>query len=101
MLNAMSSFELKLPPNLYSFLVVVYWLGVVAYYSGCSTNHSSNCSNYFDYPSNLSPDSDSDYDSDFGTYYGMCYPHTSPGAVDSTDSHTELVLLSFVPTGSL
>ena len=67
---------------------------VVAYYSGCSSNHSSNCSDYFGYLSNPSLD----YDYDSGTCSDTYYLHTVPVVVDFADSHTVLALLSSAPT---
>ena len=87
-----SSYELKLLPNPLSSQVAVCSLEVVAYYSGCSSSHSSNCSDYSSYLSNLGLVSDSDSD--------MYYLHTVPAVVDSTDSHTLLALLSFAPTNN-
>ena len=69
---------------------------MVAYYSGCSSNHDSNCFDYSGYLSNPSLDSDSDSDS--GNCSDMYYLHTVPVVVDSADSHTVLTLLSSAPT---
>ena len=61
---------------------------MVAYYSGCSYNHNSDCSDYSGYFSN--PGLDSDYGS--GTYSGKYYLHTTLVVVGFADSHTVLVL---------
>ena len=87
-----SSNELRLIPNLLSSSMAVCLLEVVAYYSGCSSSHSSD---YFGYLSNPDPDSD------FGTYYDMYYLHTVLAIVDSTDSHIVLALLSSILTDNL
>ena len=87
-----SSYELNLLPNPLSSQVAAYSLEVVAYYSGCSSNHSSSCSDYSGYLSN--PGLDSDSDSDSGTCYDMNYLHTVPVVVDIGDSHTVFALLS-------
>ena len=89
-----SSYELRLLPNLLSSQVAVCSLEVVAYYSGCCSSHSFDCSNCSGYLSNPSPDSNSG----FSTCSDMYYLHTIPAVVDSADSHTVLALLSFVPT---
>ena len=68
-------------------------LEVVAYYSGFSSSHNSDCSDYFDYLSNPGPDSDSDSD----TYSDMYYLHTIHAIIDFADSHTMLALLSSNP----
>ena len=86
-----SSYELRLLPYPLSSQVVVCSLEVVAYYSGCFSSNSSDCSNYTGYLSNLCVDSDS------GTCSDMYYLHTVPTVVDSDDSHTVLALLSSVP----
>ena len=91
-----SSYELRLIPNLLSSLVVVYFLEVVAYYSGCSSSHSSDCSDYSSYLSNPGLDSDSGS----GTYSGRYYLHTAPVVVGFADSHIVLALLSSIPTNS-
>ena len=70
-------------------------LDVVAYYSDCSSSHSSGCSDYSSFLSNLGHDSDS------GTCSDMYYLYTIPVVVDSADSHTVLALLSFVLTDNL
>ena len=57
-----------LPNPLFSRLAVCS-LGEVAYYSDCSSIHSSDCSNCF---AILGPGSGSDYDS------GRCCPHADP-----------------------
>ena len=90
-----SSNELRLLPNLLSSHMAVCSLEVVAYYSGCSSSHSSGCSDYSGYLSNPGPDSDS------GTYSDMYYLHTVPAVVDSANSHTVLALRSFVLTHNL
>ena len=89
-----SSYEPRLLPNPLSSQVATCSLEVVAYYSSCSSSHSSNCSDYFDYLSNPSPDSDSNS----STCYDMYYFHTIPTVVDSAYSHIMLALLSSVPT---
>ena len=91
-----SSYELRLLPNLLSSLVVVCLLEVVAYYSGCSSSHSSDCSNYSSYLSNIGLD----YDSSSGTCSGRYYLYTAPAIVGFADSHIVLAILSFVPTDS-
>ena len=91
-----SSYELRLPPNLLSSLVVVCLLEVMAYYSSYSSSHSSDCSNYSGYLSNPGLDSDS-YS---GTCSGRYYLHTTPNVVGLTDSHTMLALLSSAPTNN-
>ena len=63
---------------------------MAAYYSGCSSSHSSDCSDYSGYLSNPGPDSNS------GTCSDMYYLHSVPAVVDSVDSHTVLALLSSV-----
>ena len=87
-----SSYELRLPPNLLSSLVVVCLLEVMTYYSGCSSSHSSDCSDYSCYLSNPGLDSDS------GTCSGRYYLHTAPNVDGLTNSHTMLALLSSAPT---
>ena len=89
-----SSYGLRLFPNPLSSQVAVCSLEVVAYYSGCSSSHSSDCSDYSGYLSNPGLDSDSNS----GTYSNMYYLHIVPTVVDSADSHTVLVLLSSAPT---
>ena len=89
-----SSYELRLLPNPLSSQVAACLLEVVAYYSGCSSNHSSDCSDYSGYLSNPGLDSDSDS----GTCFDMYYLHTVPTVVDFADSHTVLALLSSAPT---
>ena len=91
-----SSYELRLLPNPLSSQVAICSLEVVAYYSSCSSNHNSDCSDYSGYLSNLSPDSDSDS----GTCSDMYYQHTVPTIVDSTDSHIVLALLSSISTNN-
>ena len=88
-----SSYELRLLPNLLSSLVVVCLLEVVAYYSGCFSSHSSDCSDYSGYLSNPSLDSDSGSDTCSSRYY----LHTAPAIVGFANSHTMLALLSSVP----
>ena len=85
-----SSYRLRLLPNPLPSHVVVCSLEVVAYYSSCSSNHSSDCSDYFGYLSNPSRDSDSNS----GTCSDMYYLHI----VDSIDLITVLALLSSAPT---
>ena len=89
-----SSYELRLLPNLVSSMVVVCLLEVMAYYSDYCSSHSSDCSYYSGYLSNLGLDSDSD----FGTCSDRYYLHTIPVAVDFVDSHIMLALLSSVST---
>ena len=89
-----SLYELRLPPNLLSSLVVVCLLKVMAYYSSCSSIHSFDCSDYSGYLSN--PDLDSDSNS--GTCSGRYYLHTTPDVVGLTYSHIVLALLAFAPT---
>ena len=89
-----SSYELRLLPNPLSSQVVVCSLEMVVYYFGCSSSHSSDCSDYSGYLSNPSPD----FDYDSGTCSDMYYLHTVPAVVDSTDSHTVFSLLSSAPT---
>ena len=79
--------------------MLVCSLEVVAYYSICSSSHSSSCSDYSGYLSNPGPESDSDSDS--GSYSDMYYLHIVPAVVDSSDSHTVLALLSSVLTNNL
>ena len=93
-----SSYELRLLPNPLSSQVAACSLEVEAYYSGCSSSHNSDYSDYSGYLSNPGPDSDSDSDS--STCSDMYYLHIVPAVVDFADSHTVLVLLSFVPTGN-
>ena len=89
-----SSYKLRLLPNLVSSLVVVCLFEVMAYYSDCSSSHSSNYSDYSGYLSNPELDSNS--------YSGTCsdiyYLHTVPAVVDFADSHIVLALLSFAST---
>ena len=84
-----SSYEIKLLPNPLSSQVAVCLLKVVAYYSGGSSSHSSDCFDYSGYLSNPGLDSDSDSD--------MYYLHTIPVVLDYANSHTLLALLSFAP----
>ena len=91
-----SSYELRLLPNLLSSQVGACSLEVVAYYSSCSSSHSSDCSDYSGYLSN--PSLDSDFDS--GTCSDMYYLHIVPAVVDFVDSHTVLALLSSAPTNN-
>ena len=86
-----SSYELLL-----SSIVVVFFLEVVAYYSGCSSSRSSDCSDYSGYLSNPGLDSDSGSCTCFGRYY----LHTTPVVFGFSDSHTMLALLSSIPTDS-
>ena len=85
-----SSYELRLLPNPLSSQVAGCLLEVVAYYSGYSSSHSSDCSDYSGYLSNPGLDSDSN----FGTCSDMYYLHTIPTVVDFADSHIVLALLS-------
>ena len=89
-----SSYEQGLLPNLPSFLVVVCLLEMVAYYSGYSSNYSSDYSYYSGYLFKPSLDSDSDSGTCSDTY---CL-HTVPVVVDFSGSHTGLALLSSAPT---
>ena len=89
-----SSYGLRLLPNPLSSQVAACSLEVVAYYSGCSSSHSSNCSNYFGYLSNPGLDFDSDSSTCSDTYY----LHIVPTVVDFSYSHTVLALLSSTPT---
>ena len=89
-----SSYGLRLFPNPLSSQVVACSLEVVACYSGCSSSHNSDCSDYSGYLSNLGLDSDSN----FGTCFDKYYLHTVPVVVDYADSHTVLALLSSAPT---
>ena len=91
-----SSYELRLLPNLLSSLVVVCLLEVVAYYYGCSSSHSSGCSDYSGCLSNL----DLDSNSGSSTCSGRYYLYTAPAIVGFADFHTVLALLSFVPIDS-
>ena len=84
-----SSYELSLLPNPLPSQVACS-LKVVAYYSGGSSSHSSGCSDYSSYLSNLSFDSDSNS----GTCSDMYYLYTALTVVDSTDSHIVLALMS-------
>ena len=90
-----SSNELRLFPNPLSSQMAVCSLEVVAYYSGCSSSHSSDCSDYYSFLSNPGPDYDS------GTCSDMYYLHIGPAIVDSADSYTMLTLLSSVMTDNL
>ena len=85
-----SSYALGLLPNLHSFLVVVWLLEMVAYYSSCSSSHNSDYSDYSGYLSipGLYCDSGS------GTCSDTYSLHTIPPVVDFADSHTVLALLS-------
>ena len=85
-----SSYELRLLPNPVFSQVAACSLEVVTYYSGCSSSHCSDCSNYSSYLSNPGPDS--------GTCSDMYYLHTVYVVVDSVDSHTVFALMSSVPT---
>ena len=85
-----SSYKLRLLPNLPSFLVVVCFLEMVAYYSDYSSNHSSDFSDCSGFLSNPGLDSDSDSSTCSDTYY----LHTVPVVVNSVDSHIEPTLLS-------
>ena len=85
-----SSYELGLLPNLPSFLVVVYLLEMVPYYSGYSSSHSFDCSDYFGYPSNPG----FDFDSDSGACFDTHCLYTVLVVVDSADSHTKPALLA-------
>ena len=89
-----SSNGLRLLPNPISSQGTAYSLKVVAYYSGCSSSHSSDCSDYSSYLSNPGLDSDSDSSTCSNTYY----LHIVPIVVDFVDSHTLLALLSSAPT---
>ena len=87
--------EPRLLPNPLSSQMAVCSLEVVAYYSSCSSSHSSGCSYYSGYLSNPGPDSNS------GTCSNMYYLHTDPVVGDSADSHTVLAPLSSVLTDNL
>ena len=76
--------------------MVVCLLEVVAYYYGCSSSKSSNCSEYSSYLSNLGLD----FDSGYGNCSGKYYLHTTPTVVGFADLHIVLALLSSVPTDS-
>ena len=89
-----SSYELRLLPNPLSSQVAACSLEVVAYYFGCSSSHSSGCSDYSGYLFNPGLDSDSDS----GTCFDIYYLHNVPAVVDFVDSHTVPVLLSSAPT---
>ena len=89
-----SSYGLRLLTNPLSSQMAVFSLEVVAYYSGCSSIHSSDCSDYSYYLSNPG----SDFDSDSGTCSNTHYLHIIPFVADSADSHTMLALLSSAPT---
>ena len=71
-------------------------LEVVAYYFGCFSSHSSDCSDYSGYLSNPALD----FDAGSSTYYDRYYLYNVPVVVDFPDSHTVLVLLSSAPTDS-
>ena len=88
-----SSYELRLFPNLPYFLAVVCFLEMVAYYSDYSSNHSSNCSDYSGFLSNLGLD----FDSDSGTCSDTYCLHIVLVVLDSVDSHTEPALLASAP----
>ena len=89
-----SSYELRLLLNPFCSQVAACSLEVVADYSGCSSSHSYNCSDYSGYL--YSSGLDSDYDS--GTCFDTYYLHTVLVVVDYADSHTMLALLSSAPT---
>ena len=91
-----SSYELRLLPNLLSSQVVACSLEVVAYYFGCSSSHSSDCSDYSGYLFNLGLDSDVGS----GTCSDRYYLHIVPIVVDFADSHTVIALFSSAPTDS-
>ena len=88
-----SSYDVRLLPNPLSSQVAACSPEVVAYCSSCSSNHSSDFSDYFGYLSNPGLD----FDSDFGTRSDMYYLHTVFVVVDFADSHTVLALLSSSP----
>ena len=88
-----SSYELMLLPNLLSSLVVACLLEVVAYYFGCSSNHSSDYSSYLSNPS-------LDYNSGSSTCSYRYYLHTALVVVGFSNSHIVLTLLSSVLTDS-
>ena len=90
------SYELRLLPNLLSSLVVVCLLEMVAYYSGCSSSHSSYFSDYSGYLTNPGLDSYSCS----GTCSGRYYLHSTPIVAGFADSHIVLTLLSSIPTDS-
>ena len=89
-----SSYEPRLLPNPLSSQVAAWSLEVVAYYSGCSSNHNSSCFDYSSYFSNPGPD----FNSNSGTCSDMYYLHTVPVVVDFADSHIVLAQLSSAPT---
>ena len=88
-----SSYELRLLPNPFSSHVAACSLEVVAYYYGCSSSHSSDCSDYSGYLSNPGLDSDFDPCICYDTYY----LHIVPTVVDFDDSLTVLSLLLYAP----
>ena len=90
-----SSYGLRLLPNPLSSQVAACSLEVVAYYSGCSSSHSSDCFNYSGY-SNLGLDSDAGFDTCSDRYY----LHTILAVVDFVDLHIVLALLSFASTNN-
>ena len=83
-----------LAPSLLSSQEVVHSLGVVACYYDYSSIHSSDCSDYSDYLSipSLDSDSDSSICSDMHCLY------TALVVIDSADSHIGPALLSFALT---
>ena len=66
----------------------------MAYCSDYSSNHSSDCSDYSGFLSNLGLD----FDSDSGTCSNTYYLHTVPVVVDSVDSHAKPAILSSTPS---
>ena len=76
--------------------MVACLLEVVANYFGCSSSHSSDCSDYSGYLSNLGLG----FDASSSTCYDRYCLHTVPAIVDFDDSHTVLALLSSAPTDS-
>ena len=91
-----SSYGLRLLPNPLSSQVATCSLEVVAYYSGCSSNHSFDCSDYFGYLSNPGLD----FDAGSNTCSDRYYLHTVPVVVNFDDLHTVLALLSSAPTSN-
>ena len=94
MFNGKSSYGLRLHLNPLYSQVATCSLEVVAYYSGCSSSQSSNCSDYSGFLSNPGLDSDASSDTCSDRYY----LHIVPTVVDFSYSHTVLALLSSAPT---
>ena len=85
-----------LAPSLLFSQGLVHLLGVVACCSDYSSNHNSNCSDYFGYL--FSPDLHSDSNS--GICSDMPCLHIALIVVDSADSHIRPTLLSFTLTNT-